>query len=350
MYPFKNLVFEGGGVKGLAYVGVMEILEKKGILQNIKRVAGTSAGAINATLFASGYTVEETRKEMLNLDFNDFSDSSWFPPNNLIRVFKEYGWNKGDFFKNWMGSLLKRKTGNSNITFELLQQYSNKSLYVLATNLSTRFSEIYSPEHTPNMPVVDAVRKSMSLPLFFRAVKNDHGDIFVDGGLLNNFPVKLFDREAYLDNKNLMRIPEYYEKENESVSENQEDDSHVSLKNGRYIYNKETLSFRVDTKEKISIFRDKKAPPHKKIDNFSDYITQLLKTLLSAQDNQHLNGDDWHRTIYVDSLDINTTDFDLQESQKKRLIESGKKSAKTYFEWWSDLKTDIAKNHPEAPC
>ena len=49
MYPFKNLVFQGGGVKGIAYGGALDVLDKKGILKNIIRVAGTSAGAINAT-------------------------------------------------------------------------------------------------------------------------------------------------------------------------------------------------------------------------------------------------------------------------------------------------------------
>ena len=49
-YPFKNLVFEGGGVKGIAYAGAMKVLEKKGILKNIVRVGGTSAGAINVGL------------------------------------------------------------------------------------------------------------------------------------------------------------------------------------------------------------------------------------------------------------------------------------------------------------
>ena len=46
MYHFSNLVFEGGGVKGIAYAGALEELENKGILQNIRRVGGTSTGAI----------------------------------------------------------------------------------------------------------------------------------------------------------------------------------------------------------------------------------------------------------------------------------------------------------------
>ena len=55
-YPFRNLVFEGGGVKGLAYVGAMEVLESEGIGEKVRRVGGTSAGSINAVLFAAGYS------------------------------------------------------------------------------------------------------------------------------------------------------------------------------------------------------------------------------------------------------------------------------------------------------
>lgn len=48
-YPFKHLVFEGGGVKGIAWVGASEVLEQKGVLPDIERVGGTSAGAGNAS-------------------------------------------------------------------------------------------------------------------------------------------------------------------------------------------------------------------------------------------------------------------------------------------------------------
>ena len=55
-YPFHNLVFEGGGVKGVVYVGALAILEEKGILPQITRVGGTSAGAINAMLLGVSTT------------------------------------------------------------------------------------------------------------------------------------------------------------------------------------------------------------------------------------------------------------------------------------------------------
>ncbi len=61
-YHFRNLVFEGGSVKGIAYVGAMEELEERGILPDIRHVAGTSASAINAMLVGLGHTKEETRE------------------------------------------------------------------------------------------------------------------------------------------------------------------------------------------------------------------------------------------------------------------------------------------------
>ena len=71
-YHFRNLVFEGGGVKGLAYIGALEVLESKGIIQDIKRFGGTSAGAINAALLALGYTRDQQKKILWDMDFRKF--------------------------------------------------------------------------------------------------------------------------------------------------------------------------------------------------------------------------------------------------------------------------------------
>jgi len=68
-YKFKNLIFEGGGVKGIAYVGAIKVLEEKGIMSSIVRVGGTSAGAINAVLVGLGYTSAQT----LNIRFRRIS-------------------------------------------------------------------------------------------------------------------------------------------------------------------------------------------------------------------------------------------------------------------------------------
>jgi len=338
-YPFRNLVFEGGGVKGIAYVGAMEVLKKEGILQNVKRVGGTSAGSINAVLFASGFSNQETHSELNKLNFNDFKDDSWGILRDMNRLKNEYGWYKGDNFREWIGDLLKNKVGSSNVTFKALQEHTSIDLFVYASNLSTSFGEVYSPEHTPRMRVADAVRRSMSIPLFFRAVKDDRDDVFVDGGTINNYPVKLFDREKYLEDSSLKRIPKYYEDENKKLAIN-------APKSSQYIYNKETLGFRLDSAKEIGVFRDGQEPQHIEIENFLDYTMQLIKTVMAVQDSQHLHDDDWHRTVYIDTLGVGTIDFDLSDSRKNDLVASGKKAAEKYLAWWSDVTKDLAINHP----
>lgn len=76
-YHFKNLVFEGGGVKGIAYVGALEKLDEEGILKDIERVAGTSAGAMLAVLVGLGYTAKEIGDILWEINFQNFMDSSW---------------------------------------------------------------------------------------------------------------------------------------------------------------------------------------------------------------------------------------------------------------------------------
>lgn len=338
-YPFRNLVFEGGGVKGIAYVGAMRVFENEGILKNIKRVGGTSAGSINAVLFAAGYSNQQTYSELNKLDFNDFKDDSWGVLRDMKRLREEFGWYKGDFFRDWIGDLLKKKTGSANITFKALLEHTGKELYVYSSNISTNFGEVSSPEHTPRTRVVDAVRRSMSIPLFFRAVRDDRDDVFVDGGVINNYPVKLFDRKKYLENVSLIRIPGYYKDENKKLAG-------ISEASSPYIYNKETLGFRLDSAKEIGVFRDGQEPQSNEIKNFLDYTMQLIKTVLAVQDSQHLHDDDWARTVYIDSLGVGTTDFDLSDQLKKKLVASGKKAAEAYLKWWSDTNKDLAISHP----
>ena len=341
-YQFRNIIFEGGGVKGLAYAGAMQELEKRKILKNISRAGGTSAGAINAVLFCAGYTVKETVSELKKLDFNKFKDDSFGMLRDLNRLNREYGWHKGNYFRNWIGRLLENKVGSEDVNFKQLREHTGKELFVYATNLSTGFGEVYSHEKTPNVRVTDAVRRSMSIPLFFRAIRDDRNDVFVDGGMLNNFPVKLFDREKYLFNKKLAdRIPKYYREENKTFLRSHPNSS-------PYVFNTETLGFRLDTSKEIGMFRDGQEPQHHRIDSFLDYAVRMVKSLISFQDNQHLHSDDWHRTIYIDSLDVDTTEFDLSEDQKKRLIKSGKDATSNYFDWWDDTKNDVAMNHPKS--
>ena len=334
-YPFRNLVFEGGGVKGIAYIGAMEVLEKKGILKNIKRVGGASAGAINALLFALGFSIQQTREILWKLDFKNFEDGS-FILFNFVRVLKQFGWFKGDYFKEWIGELIKQKTGSKHTTFAELRDMKDENgireIWMIGTNLSTRFSEIYSAEHSPHMQLVDAVRISMSIPLFFKAVRNHDRNVLVDGGVLDNYPIKLFDEVRYLDPSDKQKhsfVPKYYAKANRKLKRELP---------SPYVYNKETLGFRLDTREEIEVFWDHKPPKAHPIVGFGQYAKGLIGTLLESQESQHLHSDDWQRTIYIDTLGVKTTQFDLDDATKQKLENSGKKDTRRYFEWYENKK------------
>ena len=123
-YNFKNYVFEGGGVKGLAYVGALKVLEQKGIHKSIERVAGASAGAICALLVALNYSSKEIQEILWHLDFNNFMDSNWGVIRNTQRLIDDYGWYKGDFFEEWIEKVIKDKTG-SKIQLSLILKTTN---------------------------------------------------------------------------------------------------------------------------------------------------------------------------------------------------------------------------------
>ncbi|MGA1796145.1 MAG: patatin-like phospholipase family protein [bacterium] len=328
-YNFKNLVFEGGGVKGIAYVGAMEALLERGILQDIVRVGGTSAGAITAILVGLNYSVEEMRDILWRLDFNNFMDDSWGMVRDSKRLIKEFCWYQGNFFRNWIGRIIEAKTGNSESTFAdvYAQKSSNgfKDLYFMGTNLSTRFSEIFSYEHTPRICIADAARISMSIPLFFAAKRNFRGDVYVDGGVLVNYPIKLFDREKYINRGGRRTI--YYDAHNQELVAS-------GKRISSYIYNKETLGFRLDSAKEIAVFRDQAEPQRRNVDDFFSYAWALVETILEFQQSIHLHDDDWQRTIYIDTLGVKTTDFDLAEDKKNRLVESGRNGVEKYFEWF----------------
>jgi len=337
-YPFKNLVFEGGGVKGIAYVGAMEVLESKGILKNIRRVGGTSAGAINALLFGLHYSNKETKQILGALDFRKFLDDSWGFIRDSERLIKEFGWYKGIYFRDWAADLIRQRTGNSESTFkDVFDQKERKGfrdLYVIGTNLSTRFSEVFSYEHTPRMPVAEAVRISMSIPLFFAAKRSLRGDVYVDGGVLDNYPVKLFDRKKYLDERDIgvhSSQPKYYEKHNRELKKTGKDIS-------PYVYNTETLGFRLDSASEIAVYRDQAEPPQNTIDDFFSYAWGLIETIMESQASQHLHSDDWQRTVYIDTLGVKTTEFDLDEGKKKALVKSGREHTAKYFQWYDNPK------------
>ena len=330
---FRNLVFEGGGVRGIAYVGAMQVLYQRDMLKDILRVGGTSAGAINALIFALGYSIQEQRDILQSTDFRNFMDDSFGVIRDVRRLAKSFGWYKGDFFAGWIGKLIKQRLGSEQATFKDLQAAKHPELHVIGTNLSTGYAETFSVERNPDMPLARAVRISMSIPLFFAAMRNGaRDDVYVDGGVMLNYPVKLFDRLRYIDKTDqaaAARYVEYYNRENASFLLSQPDRS-------PYVFNCQTLGMRLDTTEEIGLFRYNEPQKGKPIKDFTQYARALIAAFMQVQENQHLHSDDWQRTLYINTLDVGTTDFDLSDEAKTALMQEGIKGAETYFQWFEN--------------
>ncbi|XP_050389665.2 uncharacterized protein LOC126808761 [Patella vulgata] len=196
VFDFENLVLEGGGNKGLAYCGAIKYLHEVGVMKNIKRIAGASAGAMTAALITVGYNPEEIEDFLGNNISDVFIDHSCGYCSLLPNLISGYGWNPGKKIYKWFGDKMRLKTGNPDVTFQEVYQQFGIELCVVVTNLSLMTTEYCHPKTTPNMAVRFAVRMSMAIPGMFSATKfTSYGqtDVYVDGGVLCNYPIHCFD-------------------------------------------------------------------------------------------------------------------------------------------------------------
>jgi NTE family protein len=198
----KNVVFEGAGIRGVAYVGAIKELEHRDLLTSVEKVGGTSAGAIAALTLALGYNADEIEDITYNTKLQKFNDGQFIFVGGIARLNNNYGWYRGKAFTKWLAKIIETKTGNANITFKQLHDKHFRDLYVTGTSLNNQKLIVFSHETYPNMKIKDAVRISMSIPLWFEAVfidsegnvLNPHHatgnfDIMVDGGLTGEFPI-----------------------------------------------------------------------------------------------------------------------------------------------------------------
>ena len=319
-------------MKGIAYVGALEVLEREGILQDIKRVAGTSAGAMMAVMVGLRYTADEVKEKLWKLNFMNFLDSSFGIVRDTKRLIDEYGWYKGEYFRNLIADLIEEKTGNGEMTFkELADTKKFRDIYLVGVDLSTGISKTFCNDKVSGgMKVADAARISMSIPLFFASVKRG-GHVYVDGGLLDNYSIKTFDQVDFVDDKkHNIRRTEYYEKLNTRKA------VQAKIGDNHYIYNKETLGFRLDAKEDISMYLSHTETVRNPINTFFTYSKALITTLIDFQDNVHLHSDDWQRTVYIDTLGVRAIDFDISDVKKQKLLDSGRQYTEAYLEWYNN--------------
>lgn len=189
LIPPRRIVLSGGGIRALAHLGALDVLEKKGLLKAVKEYIGVSAGAFVGFSLVIGYTVQELI--MLCSAF-DFSLLRNLDPEGALEFPATFGFDNGGNLMKLLESLLRIKKHSTTLTFgEWASQHpEGPFLRCFATDLHTTQPREFSAETTPTVKMLDALRASMSLPAYFTPVKDPITDnLLVDGGILHNFPL-----------------------------------------------------------------------------------------------------------------------------------------------------------------
>lgn len=313
--PKVDLVLEGGGVKGIGLVGAVVALSEKGYV--FPRVAGTSAGAIVASLIAAhqvaGKPLANLETIMRSVDYTKFQDESRLekltgPPGEIVELLLHMGIAKGDYLVEWLGNVLADLGVHTFADLAIADAedpgtglpVGQRFRLVVHTSDISRGALVRLPWDYPfygqdpsSRRVVDAVRASMSIPFFFRPVTfptPDGAVTWVDGGLLSNFPITVFDRT----DGEPARWPTWGVK----------------------------LSARP-----AAVQVDRPA------DNDFELAVSCIETLLAGWDRYHL--DDEHvtaRTMFVDTASVSAINFAITPAEQAQLYASGRQAATAYLQ------------------
>lgn len=195
----ETVVFAGGGVRGLGFVGALQALrDVRGIdfgarMPALRTVAGVSIGCAFAAMIALGYTVPEITEVAAALRYSDLLN---IDPVRLLSG--ELSIDDGAKLRAWVGSLFARKGVSADITFAALRARCGMNVHMVVTDMSTASVVHIDAESHPHLAVTTAMTASMSLPLVFPAVTGPDGHQWVDGGVLENFPMLRFNPSTLL--------------------------------------------------------------------------------------------------------------------------------------------------------
>jgi NTE family protein len=215
-------VFEGGGVKGIAFVGALEAAHERGIDKWVN-VAGTSAGSIIAALLAVGYKPSELREILEQTDYAQFADYGWGGKviGGARNVLRGRGLCPGNAFSEWLAERFKESPlRKADPTFHdvertlppelnadererarfrlrvIASDVTEGRMLVLPDDIEDYTDKDGRPYLKEELSIGRAVRMSMSFPYFFEPVelyRYERVHYVVDGGVLSNFPIFLFD-------------------------------------------------------------------------------------------------------------------------------------------------------------
>lgn len=301
-YGFKHLVLEGGGVKVVAFVGALKVMEVSGILKHIHDFAGTSAGALLAAILAMGYTIDEILAMVKNMDFARFKDNSSVGIlGDSVGLLSNYGMCSGAVFCDWFSTLISRKFEQSDLTFQQLFERTQNTLVVTTANANSGRT-VYLSRHThPQLSIITAVRMSISIPFFFTPVKYD-GDYYVDGGLFDNYPIYAFDNEVPGDKQSTATLDKM-----------------------------QTIGLKFAGSNDGAIPRERRK---RKINSVLEYGMALINGTLEEIARLRLNQDDYTRTILVPTLGHTTMDFGISGKQRLELFVCGSLAAQSFLANW----------------
>ncbi|USK73387.1 patatin-like phospholipase family protein [Peribacillus frigoritolerans] len=287
-------VFSGGGIKGYGLVGALQELEEKGFV--FHRTAGTSAGSIIAAFVAAGYTGKEMEKFFLDIDLSGLLDKRRgllpIPFAKWLLLYWKLGLYKGNALEAWVASKLAERNV---VTFKDVRP---KSLRIITSDISNG-KLVVLPDDLPNygidpsaFPVAKAVRMSCSIPYFFEPVKLNVGKskfLFVDGGVLSNFPMWLFNSD------------------------------HVRKE-------RPVIGLRLSVDE---IWK-----PHE-VDNAVELFSALFKTMKDAHDARYISKKHVHNIVFIPMKGISAMDFNLDDGKKGELINKGRQCTKEFLKKWT---------------
>jgi NTE family protein len=318
-----DLVLEGGGVKGIGLVGAFSTLVDHDY--TFHRIAGTSAGAIVGALIAAGMPPEDLQRVMRSVDYGHFEDEGFVDHLGLvgkgISILFEKGIYEGRYLVEWLDGILMDLGAR---TFgDLRIEDPNSSLpperaykLVIMTSDVTRGRLVRLPWDYPKYGldadeqlVADAVRASMSIPFFYEPQRfygrDDQGErvrsFMVDGGMLSNFPIEVFDRT---DGKP-PRWPTFGIKLSAKPSIPQLE--------------------RFEVKGALGLAR------------------AMVGTMTNFHDQMHIDDPSvLARTMFVDTQHVKATDFDIDEPSQDMLFTNGERGAGKFLSKW-DFERYVAE-------
>lgn len=273
-------------------------------------LAGSSAGAIVAALLAAGYTCGELKREMESVDYMKFEGKD-FPDyfgalGKAVSILMTLGIYGTEYLEKWTNQLLKKKEMTK---FGDVER-TGKRLKITASDLTERKLLILPDDlgrfgiEPASFPVAEAVRMSVSIPVFFEPYRlrdrDGHVHMIVDGGLLSNYPVWLLD-------------------------------------DGTSRPSRPTFGFKFMDERQGRDCQACKASPH-----IADYFKSIISTSLDAIDNSHMSRGDYERTIRIPTAvkmdggtkQISATDFDISREESQALFENGERAAAEFLKNW----------------